>query len=52
MHDKRDSIQEVSSELLIETYRTALQFGLDHGFIEMLKEELSRRGIDIKPETE
>ncbi|MDQ0059460.1 sporulation histidine kinase inhibitor Sda [Paenibacillus harenae] len=52
MNDKRDSMQEVSSELLIETYWTALQLGLDQGFIEMLKTELAQRGINIKPETE
>lgn len=52
MHDKSESIQEVSSELLIKTYWTALQFGLDQGFIEMLNEELVRRGIDINNESE
>ncbi|WP_082311167.1 sporulation histidine kinase inhibitor Sda [Paenibacillus sp. FJAT-27812] len=52
MNDKRDSMQEVSSELLCETYWTALQLGLDQGFVEMLKAELARRGIDINNESE
>lgn len=52
MHDKRDSITEVSSELLTKTYWTALQLGLDQGFIEMIKAELARRGININHESE
>lgn len=52
MQDKRESTQEVRSELLIETYWTALQLGLDQGFIEMLRAELAQRGIVINHESE
>jgi hypothetical protein len=47
MQDRRDSIQEVSSELLTETHWTALQLGLDQGFIEILKAEIQRRGLQL-----
>ena len=36
---------EMSTELLIEAYRTFLKLGLDQEFIESLKSELLRRGI-------
>ncbi|MFD5021078.1 sporulation histidine kinase inhibitor Sda [Paenibacillus sp. NPDC058367] len=45
---ENESMLEVSTELLIQSYWNALYLGLDKNFVEMLVCELLRRGIVIK----
>ena len=52
MQNKQSGMQEISNELLLETYWTAVKLGLDQGFIEILKAELARRGIHVIAESE
>ncbi|CAM3830879.1 sporulation histidine kinase inhibitor Sda [Paenibacillus lactis] len=47
MQDNHEMFQEVSNELLLEMYWSALDLGLDQGFIEILTTELAYRGIHV-----
>lgn len=48
MSRENNSMPEVSTELLIQSYWNALYLGLDKDFVEMLACELLRRGVVIK----
>lgn len=37
----------ISNQLLVEVYTKAILLELDQDFIDMLKEEITRRGINI-----
>lgn len=41
----------MTNELLIETYKKALELDSDKDFIQLLKQELKRRNLELKKET-
>ncbi len=52
MQNAKKPENEMSDELLLGTYELALKYNLDKEFIELLKQELDRRGIHINSESE
>jgi len=52
MQNNQKPENEMSDELLLESYRFATSFTLDKEFIELLYQELVRRGIHINSESE
>lgn len=46
------SMDEVTTELLIDAYSKAPHLGLDMNFVKMIADELLHRGIQINSETE
>lgn len=43
-------LQLLSDELLIEAYQSAVESQLEEDFIRLLREELLRRGMNVKQE--
>ncbi|NGM83386.1 sporulation histidine kinase inhibitor Sda [Paenibacillus sp. 7124] len=42
----RQPLQRMEDVVILETYQDAVQLGLSYDFIQLLKEELDRRGIN------
>ncbi|OUS74859.1 hypothetical protein B1748_19955 [Paenibacillus sp. MY03] len=52
MQNNQKPVNEMSDELLLGAYELAHKLSLDKEFIELLKQELIRRGIHINSESE
>jgi developmental checkpoint coupling sporulation initiation to replication initiation len=44
----RNNMQNLSDELLIETYYKAVELNLNHDFIELIRVEIARRSLSDK----